>query len=230
MRTPIQSENNGNQPVRFVFPQWSNALLPMAIGTMLIAPVYVAFVLSYGLSPVTNNIGYMPNQPIPFSHKVHAGELGLDCRYCHNTVEHAAKAAIPPTQTCMTCHAQVQTQSELLRPLWDSYSEGTAIQWQRVHDLPDYVYFNHSAHVERGVGCASCHGRIDQMDVVFQAESLSMGWCLACHRDPEPSIRPLDQVINLAFDPVGDQTDQARRALLDISRIAPSEDCSTCHR
>lgn len=217
-------------PVRFIFPRWCNALLPVAIATMLVAPVYAALLVTYGLSPVTHSVGYMPPQPIPFSHMIHAGELELDCRYCHNTVEYAAKAAIPPTQMCMTCHAQVQTDSDALKLLWESYSEGTAVPWRRVHDLPDYVYFDHSAHVERGVGCASCHGRIDQMQVVYQAKSLSMGWCLECHRNPEPHLRPLDQITNLAFDPMADQTAQVRRGLLDVWRIAPSEDCSTCHR
>ncbi len=230
MRTSKDIDGPLETPVRFVFPQWSNLLLPTVIGAILVVPIYAALVLTYGLSPVTHNVGYMPIQPIPFSHKIHAGELGLDCRYCHNTVEYAAKAAIPPTQTCMTCHAQVQPESEALKPLWESYGEGTAILWQRVHDLPDYVFFDHSAHVERGVGCATCHGRIDEMDVVFQTQPLSMGWCLECHRDPEPNLRPLDEITNLAFDSLRDQTAQVRRGLLDISHISPSEDCSTCHR
>ncbi len=230
MSTPSETNEAGQTRMRFVFPRWSNALLPTAVAAVLVVPIYGALVLTYGLSPVTQNVGYMPTQPIPFSHAIHAGELGLDCRYCHNTVEQSAKAAIPPTQTCMTCHAQVQTESEPLSPLWESYAEGAAISWRRVHDLPDFVYFNHSAHVNRGVGCASCHGQVDEMDVVYQVQPLSMGWCLDCHRNPEPHLRPLDQITNLSFDPLKDQTPQERRALLDLWRTAPPEDCSTCHR
>ncbi len=140
------------------------------------------------------DVGYAPEQPVPYSHALHAGQLGIDCRYCHNTVETAAHAAVPPTQTCMNCHAAIRKESEKLIPVRASYATGMPIPWVRVHDLPDYVYFNHSAHVRRGVGCVSCHGRVDTMEVVYQAEPLSMGWCLDCHRNPERHLRPVEFV------------------------------------
>ncbi len=131
-----------------------------------------------------------PTQPVPYSHALHVGQLGMDCRYCHTGVEVAAAATIPPTQTCMNCHSKVRANSEKLIPIRESYATGMPVPWIRVHDLPDYVYFDHSAHVRRGVGCVSCHGRIDTMEVVFQAEPLSMGWCLECHRNPGAAPAP----------------------------------------
>ena len=180
----------------FHFPRWTNhfkLLIPAgAIGGALYAAVFIWV----GFSPKTIAVGYAPEQPIPFSHALHAGELGMDCRYCHNTVEESAHAAIPPTATCMNCHTNIRPNSPKLKPLRDSVANGTPIEWVRVHDLPDYAYFNHSAHVRRGVSCVECHGRIDQMEVVTQRKPLSMGWCLDCHRNPEPHLRPLDQITN----------------------------------
>jgi len=215
---------------RFVFPRWSNLLLPSAIVVGLVAPLYMTLLIAYGFSPQATDVGYQPTQPIPFSHELHAGQLGMDCRYCHNTVEHAAHAAIPPTQTCMNCHTQIMTESELLAPLWESYETGLPVAWVRIHDLPDYSYFNHAAHVNRGIGCVSCHGRIDKMEVVYQHEMLSMGWCLECHRNPEPHLRPFEEITNLAYDPLVELTAEARRDFRMIHRIQPSQDCSTCHR
>ena len=169
----------------YVFPRWSNALLPAVGAVGLVVPLYVVFVVAYGFSPLTTDVGYQPIQPVPFSHALHAGELGLDCRYCHNTVERAPKAAVPPTQTCFNCHTQIHKDSPKLDPLWESYETGMPVEWIRVHDLPDFTYFNHSAHITRGVSCVECHGRIDKMEVVTQHERLTMGWCLDCHRgDP----------------------------------------------
>ncbi|UCD74324.1 MAG: cytochrome c3 family protein [Phycisphaerales bacterium] len=213
-----------------VFPKWTNLLLPGSIIVLAVAPFYVLLMVTYGFSPRATDVGYQPPQPIPFSHAVHAGRLGLDCRYCHNTVEHAAKAAIPPTETCMNCHTQIKKDSELLKPLFESHETGNPIPWVRVHDLPDYAYFNHSAHVSRGIGCASCHGRIDRMEVVYQQQPLSMGWCLECHRNPEPHLRPLDEITNLAYDPLVELTPQQRRQFRIDNSINPSQDCSTCHR
>src|SRR5689334_6296483 len=167
---------------RFVFPRWANKTVPLFGVLGLSAPVYLTFLIWYGASPKTTDVGYAPVQPVPYSHALHAGQLGLDCRYCHNTVEQAAHAAIPATSTCMNCHKSVHTKSEKLAPVRESYETGSAVEWIKVHDLPDYVYFNHSAHVTRGVGCVTCHGRIDQMEVVYQHEPLSMSWCLTCHR------------------------------------------------
>ncbi len=166
---------------------------------------------------------------MPYSHALHAGELGIDCRYCHNTVERAAYAAVPPTATCMNCHATIATDSDKLVLIRQSAASGAPIHWQKVHDLPDYVYFNHSAHVARGVGCVSCHGRVDKMERVYQAEKLSMGWCLDCHRDPEQHLRPQQYITDMTWVPAEDQAVLGAR-LRKENDINPSTDCSTCHR
>jgi hypothetical protein len=215
----------------FVFPRWANktrALAGMLLGG---APVYLTFLIWYGASPKTTDVGYMPQQPVPYSHALHAGQLGLDCRYCHNTVEQAAVAAIPPTGTCMNCHARVWTKSEKLAPVRASLESGNPVEWIKVHDLPDYVYFNHSAHVTRGIGCVSCHGRIDQMEEVYQHEPLSMGWCLNCHREPEKNLRPPEEVTNMAWTPPeGQDPLEYGKMLREKNNINPPTDCSTCHR
>ena len=212
-----------------IFPKWLDSLRPIIGAGLGLAPVYLLGVIYYGGNPTTTDVGYMPEQPVPYSHALHAGELGIDCRYCHNTVEQAAHAAIPPTETCMNCHSAIYTESEKLLPVRESYSTGLPVRWVRIHDLPDYAYFNHSAHVNRGVGCVSCHGRIDKMEEVYQAERLSMGWCLDCHRNPEPNLRPVSEVTNMAWvqPEEGPHSGAALREAYDIN---PSEDCSTCHR
>ena len=202
---------------------------PVIAGLVVLGPVYLATLFYYGGAPETLNIGYAPEQPVPYSHALHAGELGIDCRYCHNTVEQTAHAAIPPTQTCMNCHTNIYPQSPKLVPVRESFATGMPVGWIRVHDLPDYVYFNHSAHVTRGVGCVECHDRVDKMEVVYQAEPLSMGWCLDCHRDPEPRLRPVEEITNMAWAPAEDRRTVGAR-LREQYNINPSEDCSTCHR
>jgi hypothetical protein len=236
---------------RFEFPRWSNYALPaiavLVVGGLLYMPVAIGL----GASPKTTAVGYAPTQPIPYSHALHAGKLGLDCRYCHSTVDKAAFAAIPATQVCMNCHSQIWNntpgrESSRLKPLHESWQTGKPIQWTKVHDLPDYVFFNHSAHVNHGVSCVKCHGRIDQMDVVQQAEPLSMGWCLDCHRNPGPNLRPLDQVTNLGWKATDDpdvkqagitDPEQAQRWLgerlvkkFGIHESAYMTSCYTCHR
>jgi len=214
---------------RFVFPQWTNDLRPWLGAALVIAPVYLLVLAYYGGSPQTTDVGYRPEQPVAYSHALHAGTLGIDCRYCHNTVEAAAKAAIPPTQTCMNCHAKVRTTSPKLVAVRDSYATGMPVPWVRVHDLPDYVYFNHSAHVSRGVGCVECHGRVDTMEVVSQVKPLSMGWCLDCHRNPDAHLRPPEMATVMDWTPPGDASDYGAR-LREENRINPSTDCWTCHR
>lgn len=213
----------------FVFPKWTNALRPaLAIGAGA-ALVYVVFVVAYGASPKTTDVGYQPVQPVAYQHAMHAGELGMDCRYCHDTVEQAARAAIPPTQTCMNCHKLINPDSDKLLLVRESYATGMPIAWVRVHDLPDYVYFDHSAHLRAGVGCASCHGRVDKMDVVYQVETLAMGWCLDCHRDPEPHLRPREAVTQMAWVPTEASQTLGRR-LRELYDVNPKDDCSVCHR
>jgi hypothetical protein len=211
------------------FPPWATTIrkyIPVLAGGGLL---YVIVLVWYGASPKTTDVGYAPEQPVPFSHARHAGELGMDCRYCHVQVEKTAKATVPPSETCMNCHARVRTKSAVLEPIRESYATGKAVEWVKVHDLPDYVYFNHSAHVSRGVGCVSCHGRVDTMVRVAQVEPLSMGWCLECHRAPEKHLRPRDKVTAMDWVPDEDPVVLGRR-LREEYHINPSQDCSTCHR
>lgn len=219
---------------RFQFPEWTENF-KKALGLLLAGgPVYLIAVIAYGVTPEAIRIGYQPEQPVPYSHALHVGELGLDCRYCHNTVEESPRAAVPPSATCMNCHTGILADSPLLLPIRESYAQGTAVEWVRVHDLPDYVYFSHAAHVNRGVGCESCHGRIDQMEVVYQAKPLTMEWCLDCHRDPGPHLRPLDKVTMMGFDRKKDRHVSAETLAqtynIDLNNPATRTDCSTCHR
>jgi menaquinone reductase, multiheme cytochrome c subunit len=211
------------------FPRWANKALVIATLGIVVGLVYLVALLVYLFAPGTQRQGYQPIQPVPYSHKQHAGLLGMDCRYCHTTVEMAAHAAVPPTQTCMNCHTRILPASELLLPARQSYATGLPVPWVRVHDLPNFVYFNHSAHVDRGVGCVECHDRIDRMDVVRQVAPLTMGWCLDCHRNPEPHLRPLDQVTVMDYVPAQDQATLGTE-LRERYNLNPPTDCSTCHR
>ncbi len=212
-----------------LFPEWIDRSRPLAGALLVVAPVYLISVVYYAGSPRTTDVGYRPKQPVPFSHAQHAGEMGIDCRYCHNTVEWAAHAAVPPTATCMNCHTQIDVELDNLLPVRQSHASGNPIRWIRVHDLPDFVYFNQSAPVTRGVGCVSCHGRVDKMEEVYQVEPLSMGWCLDCHRNPDPHLRPQQFITDLDWTPQEDPTVLAAR-LKRENDIHPSTDCSTCHR
>jgi hypothetical protein len=203
-----------------IFPKWVDSLRPVVGVTLVVTPLYLVGLLYFGGSPATTDIGYRPVQPVPYSHALHAGELGIDCRYCHTGVERSAHATIPPTETCMNCHAAIHPTSEKLEVVRRSYRSGMSIPWIRVHDLPDYTFFDHSAHVNRGVGCVECHGRVDKMEVVEQVEPLNMGWCLDCHRNPESRLRPVAEVTNMTWS--SEQTTHLE--------VAPSEDCSRCHR
>jgi hypothetical protein len=170
-------------------------------------------------------------QPVPFSHKHHVGDIGLDCRYCHSGVETRAVAELPPVSTCMTCHSQLFTDQAMFAPLVRSWQTGTALHWQRVHALPQFVYFDHSIHIAKGVGCVTCHGRVDQMPLTYRKASLSMAWCLDCHRSPEKNLRPRDQVYSMTWKPAGDGDALGHELLtqygIDKRRLS---DCSVCHR
>ncbi|TWT88866.1 Class III cytochrome C family protein [Pseudobythopirellula maris] len=202
---------------------------------------YAGAVLFYGTMPKVMYTGYQPEQPVPFSHKLHAGEMKIDCRYCHSTVDKAAYAAIPSTSTCNNCHnglknpdgtpikTAVHVNSVKLQPVYHSQATGEPIEWEKIHDLADYVYFNHSVHVNSGVSCVSCHGRIDRMETVYQHEPLSMSWCLDCHRNPAPHIRPQEFITKLDWVPDEDPAVIGQR-LIDEHGIDPSTNCSTCHR
>jgi menaquinone reductase, multiheme cytochrome c subunit len=191
----------------FVFPKWSNTLTK---GIFLAGPLvllYVVVLVGYGANARTLNVGYQPVQPVPYSHALHAGILGINCQYCHTDVTRAAFATLPPTQTCMNCHTEIAPKDPNLQIVRDSYGTGDPafagmpIPWKKVNDLPDYVYFNHSAHVNAGVSCLVCHGQVNHMTQVYQAEPLSMAWCLACHRNPAPNLRPKNEVTNLDWTP-----------------------------
>jgi menaquinone reductase, multiheme cytochrome c subunit len=213
---------------RFVFPEWTEKFKKWVGLLVLGAPVYLIALVAYGVTPEAIRLGYMPKQPVPYSHALHVGEMGMDCRYCHNTVEQSPHAAIPPAETCMNCHWAVQADAPSLLPVREAYAGESTLKWVRVHDLPDYVYFNHSAHVTRGVGCESCHGRVDQMEEVYQVAPLTMGWCLDCHRDPAEHIRPLDQVTVMGWNPDNRRAEGEKR--MQQYNINPPIYCSTCHR
>jgi cytochrome c7-like protein len=171
-------------------------------------------------------------QPVPFSHEHHVQGLGIDCRYCHTSVERSSFAGIPPTETCMNCHRQIWTNADLLEPVRASYRDGVPLRWTRVHDLPDFVYFNHSIHVAKGIGCATCHGRVDKMPLMFQNASLQMEWCLACHRNPAPNVRPREEVFNMDWQPPADpsQAKAQQARLVKQYDVRSLTSCSTCHR
>jgi hypothetical protein len=216
---------------RYIFPRWSNRILPMVFFFVLgpAATAAVAGLWYYGTNKHIE-VGYEPVQPVEYSHRLHANELGMDCRYCHYTAERSSFAAVPPTETCMNCHWKVRTDSLLLLPVRESYATDKPIEWVRVHNLPDYAYFNHSAHLAAGVACQSCHGRIDAMIRVQQAQPLSMGWCLECHRDPAPHLREPNDVTKM-LDKWPNVDKSGQKAVAANGReLHPPTWCSGCHR
>jgi hypothetical protein len=212
-----------------IFPPWWNRLPILgAIGGVLVPTLAVAGVW-YFFSPSYTDVGYQPVQPVAYSHKLHVGDLGLDCRYCHASVESSAVANVPPTQTCMNCHQTVKRDSPLLAPIRESMQSGRPMRWIRVHKLPEYAYFTHNMHVTAGIGCVTCHGRIDEMETVTQVAPLSMSWCLDCHRNPDPFRRPLSEITNMRWTAPRDSAVLAAQ-LAGARPIAPPTDCSGCHR
>jgi len=219
-----------------VFPKWTNKLpLRIIIGLGVLGAA-VTVGVSYYFTPKYTRVGYQPVQPVAFSHDIHAGQLGLDCRYCHTQVEKSWFSNVPATSTCMNCHNQVLKDDPKLALVRESYYQDKPIEWVQIHKLPDYVYFNHSVHVTRGVSCVECHGRVDQMDEVYHAQPFSMGFCLKCHRNPETRLRPVDKVTDLKWkwneDPkVAEQHQRefGRDAVRDW-KIKSSDHCSACHR
>ncbi|UCH10764.1 MAG: cytochrome C [Fidelibacterota bacterium] len=212
-----------------IFPSWTNRL-PLAVTlAFLSGVVLLVFLVWYYFSPWYTDVGYRPVQPVPFSHKFHAGELGLDCRYCHVGVEISSVAMVPPTKTCMNCHTLIKPESELLAPVRESWETGLPMQWIRIHEVPDYAYFNHSPHIQAGVGCFSCHGNIAGMEVVELNKPLSMGWCLDCHRNPAGHLRPLAEITNMDWEAPLDQRELAKEWIA-VKSIDPPLNCSGCHR
>ena len=208
---------------RFIFPEWTETLKRWINLLVLGAPVYLVALVAYGVTPEAIRIGYQPDQPVPYSHALHAGELGLDCRYCHSTVERAAGASAAGGD--VNCPPALKGPDPL--PLVRAaFAEDEPVHWTRVHDLPDYVYFNHSAHVNAAVGCESCHGRIDQMVKVYQAKPLTMEWCLECHRNPTPFLRNPENVTKMGYQPQPGEGEDVRKK----NGVNPPTNCSTCHR
>jgi hypothetical protein len=213
----------------WIFTPRANTVARVVAAGLLATPVLGVFgVWLYARSPLAQNMRQPVAQPVQFDHRHHAGDEAIDCRYCHSTVEVSSSAGYPSVSTCLNCHAQVWNQSPLLEPVRQHYFADQPIPWRRVHNLPDFTYFNHSIHVNKGIGCVSCHGRVDLMPSIEQVQPLSMGWCLECHRNPAPHLRPRETITSLrwergAGDPSGEEL--ARR--YDVN---PRTNCTTCHR
>lgn len=214
-----------------IFGKTFDKTLRLAGAVIGVAVVCVGGVVGYLALPENIETGYSPQQPVPYSHKLHAGNLGMDCYYCHNTVMKAGHAAVPSTETCMNCHTRVKADSAALAPIRASYATGEPVKWVKVHALPDYAYFNHSAHLSAGVSCVSCHGRVDQMVEVTQVKPLNMGWCLECHRNPAPNLRPTEFVTKLDWEPpAGKTATEIGLEIVKAKGINPPVNCGGCHR
>ena len=212
-----------------IFPKSSDLIMKVAGAIIGLGAVAGVSAYAYYTYPENLDTGYQPVQPVAYSHKLHAGQMGLDCYYCHSTVYKAAFAAVPSTNTCMNCHTKVKTDSPRLEVVRESARTGQAIHWVHIHRLPDYVYFNHEAHLNAGVSCVSCHGRIDQMVEVEQAKPLNMAFCLDCHRDPAPNLRPTELVTKLDWVPDRDPR-AIGEEIVAQKHLNPPVQCSGCHR
>ncbi|MFA6110145.1 MAG: cytochrome c3 family protein [Candidatus Latescibacterota bacterium] len=215
-----------------LFSRGANWALRAGVAAILTGGVAVALlVANSSRSDFLTKVNVPRDQPVPFSHKHHVTGMGIDCRYCHTSVESAAFAGVPPTETCMTCHSQIWTEAPALEPVRASFRDRLPLRWTRVHDLPDFVYFNHSIHVAKGVGCETCHGRVDQMPLTWKAQTLNMEWCLGCHRDPAKFLRPRDQVVTMGYQPPVDQAVLGQRLVTEYGvNTQQLTDCSICHR
>ena len=220
-----------------VFPRWTNRLPGQIIFGLLLIGGVVTAGLTYYFTPKYTRVGYQPTQPVPFSHSIHVQQLGLDCRYCHDGVEKSWYSNVPAADTCMNCHSAIRANDPKLEPVRASYKDQKKpVEWVQVHKLPDYVYFNHSVHVNRGVSCVECHGRSDEMDEVRHEKQFSMTFCLDCHRelspengDPNKRLRPLDKITDLAYDRSKDPANKDRNFVKEW-HVKTSENCSACHR
>ncbi len=213
-----------------IFHRSSNTLFRLALVGIVLLGGFLTW-LGYAVqsSDYVTGAFVAQAQPIQFSHERHVAGNGIDCRYCHTSVETSAFAGIPPTKTCMNCHSQIFSSSPFLEPVRASFRNNTSLEWRRVHDLPDYVYFNHSIHINKGVGCSTCHGRVDLMPLTWQVQSLQMQWCLGCHRNPEMYVRPREAVFQMDYEPPANQRELGLR-LVSEYKIQRLTDCWTCHR
>lgn len=211
-----------------IFKRRANALSRLALFALATAPVAVIVALVfYARSPIPTEMLMPFRQPIEFDHRHHAGDDGIDCVYCHSTVETSDQAGVPSTYKCMGCHSQIWNQSPILAPLRERFFDGKPVEWVKVDRLPDYVYFDHSIHVSKGVGCLTCHGRVDLMPATSRSEKLTMKWCIDCHRDPGPHLRPLDQITSMTWTPPDDRLGPKLAREYDVR---PGLNCYTCHR
>lgn len=216
-----------------VFHPSMNVVSRASIAAVALA-LPVLGILGWGISQSYGNEMHTPReQPIPFSHKHHVGDDGIDCKYCHSTVDKGASAGMPSTYTCMTCHSQIWSESPELEKLREAFKLGKAVQWQRVHDLPDFAYFNHSIHVKKGVSCVSCHGRVDEMPLVWKEKTMNMAFCIDCHKNPKPNLRPRDFVTQLDWKPKPEDAAKMGDELFEKYHVLGRQqmtNCSTCHR
>ncbi|MCH8275641.1 MAG: cytochrome c3 family protein [Armatimonadetes bacterium] len=213
-----------------VFRKSSNVIakLPLVFGAGLLV---VITLVGANITPYTHRVGVALDQPAPFSHKHHVQELGIDCRYCHTGVEKSSFAGIPATETCLTCHSQIWTNSPLLAPIRDSFTSDTPLRWNRVNNVPDFVYFDHSIHIAKGVSCYTCHGRVDEMNLTFKSLAFEMSWCVNCHRNPEEFVRPTDEIFNPEYEPKEEQARVGRALVKEYDiRTEQLADCWVCHR
>ncbi len=213
-----------------IFHRSTNTLSKVSIfGGVILAGTIVAAAITLDRGAFNTDVAVVKEQPVPFSHKHHVTDDGIDCRYCHTSVETSHFAGLPATEICMSCHSQIWSNAALLEPVRASWRTGESLQWTRVHDLPEYVYFNHSIHIAKGVGCATCHGRVDKMPLMFKANTLNMNWCLECHRQPEKFLRPKEEVFNMAYEAPSNQLELGRE-LVKKYHVQSLTDCYTCHR
>ena len=213
-----------------IFHHSTNTLSKVSIfGAVFLVAAALWLTLALSRSSYATRQYVAREQPVPFSHQHHVGGMGIDCRYCHTSVEVAASAGMPPTKTCMNCHSQIWSQSAMLEPVRESFRTDKSLEWVRVHDLPDFAYFAHASHVNRGIGCSTCHGRVDRMPLMSMSASLQMEWCLECHRNPAKYVRPQEAVFDAAYEPPSNQLELGGRLVREYG-LKPSTSCSTCHR
>jgi hypothetical protein len=213
-----------------IFHRSTNAIARITIlGAVVILAIVTWFLVVIFRSDYLTEVRVVREQPVPFSHKHHVADDGIDCRYCHTSVETSAFAGLPPTETCMTCHSQIWTDSPMLERVRASFRNNTPLRWTRVHDLPDFVYFDHSIHLKKGIGCSTCHGAVDEMPLMWRENTLLMEWCLGCHREPERYVRPREAVFRMDWTPPPNQHEAGRRLVAQY-KIRKLTDCYTCHR
>jgi len=217
---------------RSFHPRWNAIARTSLFGLVFAIGGLVLLASEIQRSSFVTDAGIFREQPVPFSHRHHVGGLGIDCRYCHTSVANSSFAGMPPTKTCMTCHSKIWTNADLLEPVRESWRTGKPIPWQRVHNLPDFVYFNHSIHVAKGIGCSSCHGRVDKMPLTLQAATLQMEWCLTCHREPQRFLRPRERIFDMDYQKPPNQQELGEKLAKEYHLLPPQlmQNCSLCHR